>query len=522
MRPLTTAAAACVAAMAISAAEAQTHGGTLRMIAQPEPPMLMLGLNQQGPTQFVAGKIYEGLLRYDTELQPMPSLAREWSVSEDGLTYIFHLQEGVLWHDGAPFTSDDVAFTLGEFLPSVHPRARGVLANVDRIETPDDLTVEITLSQPFPAFLSAFEVSSAPMIPAHLYRDTDFRDNPANNEPVGTGPFRFEEWNRGSYIRLERNPDYWQEGLPYLDELLFSVVPDAASRVVAFETGRVDVLRGGDIEYFDVNRLAAMPDVEMTLDGWEFLSPSVWVQFNLRNEPMNDPRFRQAVWHALDRDFIANTIWSGFATPATGPISSTTLFFDPDLPEVAQDLDRARELLDEMGLTPDSNGVRARVRFLALPYSETYLRMGEYVRQQMREIGIETTMTQTDAAGWAQAIGQWDYDLSMNLLFQFGDPALGVHRAYVSSNLVQGSPSANVSGLDDAEIDALLAAAGSETDPEERQRLYSEFQRRIVEGAYFGYLVETQFPTVYRSNVRNLVTTAIGLNDTMAEVWIED
>ena len=182
---------------------------------------------------------------------------------------------------------------------------------------------------------------------------------------------------------------YWQEGKPYLDELVFNVVPDAASRAVAFETGDVDVLRGGDVEYFDVRRLADLPDVETTNAGWEFLSPIIWLQFNLRNEPMNDPRFRRAVWHAIDREFIANAIWLGYADPADGPLPPSSPYYNPDLPAADYDPDKARALLDEMGLTEDENGVRTKVRYLSLPYSETYIRMGEYVRQQLREVGIE-------------------------------------------------------------------------------------------------------------------------------------
>jgi peptide/nickel transport system substrate-binding protein len=510
----------CAFAAQVALAETPQTGGTLRMIAQPEPPMLMLGLNQQGPTQFVAGKIYEGLLRYGPDMAPLPGLAREWEVSEDGLTYTFRLQEGVVWHDGEAFDADDVIFTMTEFLPEVHPRARGVMARIESATAVDDLTVEVKLKAPFPAFLRAFEVSSAPMIPAHLYRGTDFRQNPANDTPVGTGPFKLEEWQRGSFIRLSRNDSYWQEGKPYLDTLVFNIVPDAASRSVAFETNSVDVLRGGDIEYFDVNRLAGLPNVEVSNAGWEFLSPMVWVQFNLRNAPMDDARFRQAVWHALDRDFIANAIWSGFAEPAAGPLPRSSSFFNGNLPAIGYDPEKSKALLDDMGLTPDANGVRAKVRFLSLPYSETYIRMGEYVRQQLREVGIELEVTQTDVGGWAQALGQWDYDLTMNLLYQYGDPALGVERAYVSSNLVQGSPSANVSGLQSEKIDTIMAQASSATDESERMKLYAEFQQEIVENAYFGYLVEVNFPTVYRSNVRNLISTAIGLNDNMADVWI--
>ena len=515
-----------VAALALTAqianAAEPTEGGTLRLIAQPEPPMLMLGLNQQGPTQFVAGKIYEGLLRYGTDMSVLPGLAKSWTVSEDGLVYTFELQNDVVWHDGEPFSSKDVVFSLSKFLPEVHPRARGVMGHVRNITAQGANTVSIELNAPFPAFLQSFEVSSAPIVPAHIYEGTDYRANAANETPIGTGPFKFDEWQRGSFIRLVKNDQYWQDGKPYLDEIVFNVVPDAASRAVAFETGKVDVLRGGDVEYFDVQRLAALPDAETTNAGWEFLSPITWIQFNLRNEPMNDVRFRKAVWHAIDREFIANAIWMGFADPADGPLPPSSPFYKENLPAADYNPDKSRALLDEMGLTPDENGVRTTVRYLSLPYSETYIRMGEYIRQQLREIGIELEVTQTDVGGWAQSLGQWDYDMTVNLLYQYGDPALGVERAYVSSNLVKGSPSANVSGLDNPEIDKVLSEAGTATSTDERMKLYAEFQQTVVDEAYFGYLVRVNFPTVYKTKVRNLVGSAIGLNDTMADVWIAE
>ena len=213
-----TAAAIALGASAGMAQEPQS-GGTLNLIVQPEPPILMLGLNQQGPTQYVAGKIYEPLLIYDKDLNPQPWLAREYEISEDGLTYTFHLHENVTWHDGEPFTAHDVVFTTSKFLPEVHPRARTSFARAEKIEALDDHTVQFTLSEPYAPFIFAFEVSTAPMIPAHLYEGTDYSTNENNETPVGTGPFKFNEWDRGAVIHLVRNEDYWQEGKPYLDEI---------------------------------------------------------------------------------------------------------------------------------------------------------------------------------------------------------------------------------------------------------------------------------------------------------------
>ncbi|HLR13920.1 MAG TPA: ABC transporter substrate-binding protein, partial [Burkholderiaceae bacterium] len=175
-------------ALATHAAQAQERGGTLKTIIQPEPPILVTAMNQQAPTQYVAGKIYESLLTYNHDLEPQPGLAKSWEISDDGLTYTFHLNEGVKWHDGEPFTADDVVFSMNDMLPEVHGRARVILDKyLDKAEKVDDHTVTMTLKEPFPAFIIMFEPGFAPMMPKHVYEGTEYLKNPANQDPIGTG-----------------------------------------------------------------------------------------------------------------------------------------------------------------------------------------------------------------------------------------------------------------------------------------------------------------------------------------------
>ena len=226
-----------IAAALAAPLAAQEAGGRLDIVVQPEPPSLMLGLVQNGPTQLVAGDIYEGLLQYNTDLDPQPLLAESWEISEDGLTYTFHLRDGVTWHDGEPFTADDVVFSADVFLRETHARLRSSLAYVESITAPDPLTVVFQLKEPFGPFISVFETGTMPMVPKHIYEGTDFATNEMNATPIGTGPFKFEAWEKGSFIHLVKNEDYYVDGLPYLDEVYYRVIPDAASRAVAFETG---------------------------------------------------------------------------------------------------------------------------------------------------------------------------------------------------------------------------------------------------------------------------------------------
>ncbi|UEM23074.1 ABC transporter substrate-binding protein [Skermanella mucosa] len=503
------------------AQEQVQKGGTLNVIVQPEPPILVLGLNQQGPTQTVAGKIYEGLLRYDHDLNPMPGLAESWEVSPDGLTYTFKLRRNAKWHDGTPFTAKDVVFTTSKFLPEVHPRARANFSHVESIEAPDDYTVTFKLKQPFPAFMKAFEVSSAPMMPAHIYEGTDYKQNPKNSTPIGTGPFKFEQWVKGSHIHLVRNADYYLDGKPYLDGIYFRVIPDAASRALALESGQVDISQFNDVEPFDVPRLKELPHLTMTTKGYEFVAPLSWIEINTRTAPLDDKRFRQALAHGLNREFIRDRIWFGLGRVATGPVNSVTPFYEPDVPQYEYDTDKAEELLDEMGLEADGSGVRAEITLTPMPYGETWARLGEYIKQSWGKIGVKVNLESTDVAGWVQKVSNWDYRATNNFVYQYGDPSLGVARTYISDNIRKGVMFSNTMGYSNPKVDELFAKAAVENDPKQRGAQLSEAQKILVGDMPVIWLLEMEFPTFVNKRVHNAVTTAIGTSENFADTWVE-
>jgi peptide/nickel transport system substrate-binding protein len=497
---------------------AQTMGGTLSAIVQPEPPILVSALNSQAPTQYIAGKIYQGLLTYSPDLKPQPELAKSWKISSDGLTYTFELQGGVKWHDGKPFTADDVVFTIDKLLRDTHPRTRVILDKyVASVKALNPTSVEIKLKEAFPPFISMFETGTMPMMPKHIYEGTDYRNNPANQKPVGTGPFMFKEWKKGAYIKLAKNPNYWKKGKPYLDELVFYVIPDSASRAVAFEKGDVQVLRGGDIDNVDVKRLRALPNVEYTTKGWEMFSPMASTLLNQRKPPFDNVKVRQAVMHALNRQLIVNTIFFGMGKPAVSPFASSELFFDKNMPNFDFSLKKARDLIKESGVDVG----KYPIKILSNSYGANWDRLDEYMKQMLEQIGFKVSIEAADAGSWAARVSNWDFDVTTTYTYQYGDPALGVERLYVSRNIVKGSPFANVQGYKNPTADALWDKGGTTMDSAERQKAYSELQKILVSDVANANLFEMEFPTLYRKNIKNLVTTGIGLNESFDNVSIE-
>ena len=497
------------------------RGGTLNSTLWPEPPGIVIGIHLNAPTLLPSSKIFEGLLTYDFQLNPQPMLAESWEVSPDGLTYTFKLRKNVKWHDGKDFTADDVVFSLAKFIPEVHPRSRPTFERAE-VTAPDPHTVVLKLKEPYGPMIRSFDVISAPIVPKHIYDGSPIRENPANRAPIGTGPFKFAEWRSGEYIHLVRNDDYWQEGRPYLDEIYYRFVPDSASRALALETDQVQLATQNDIELVDVARLAAMPHLKVETKGWEWGAPISWLEMNLRRKPFDDVRFRKAVMYALNREFIRDNIFFGLATVPTGPIHSSSPFYTADVTTYAYDPDKARALLDEMGLKPDASGVRVKIGLLGLPYGELWDRLSQYIRQALGEVGVSVTIEATDVAGWGSRISNWDSDMSTTYLTTLSDPALGVARSYITENQRKGVLFTNTSGYSNAEVDRLFAAAANEPDEAKRSELYHQVQKILADDVALAWLVELQWPTIYSAKLKNVVRNGLGPNDNFAEAYFEE
>src|SRR5450830_1909874 len=267
---------------------AQTRGGTLTAIIQPEPVILTSALNTAAPTGFFSANVFDGLVEYDNDFKLRPALAESWDVSKDSKTLTFHLRKGVKWHDGKPFTSADVKWTLENVWKKIHPRNQIIYGTVTGVDTPDDYTVIIRFSEPSLAVLSSLNSNGAQVLPKHLYEGTDILNNPYNNKPIGTGPFVFKEWSRGNYITLERNPNYWDKsnggGKPYLDRIIFKVVPDAGARAAMLENGDAQYAVFSPVPPKEAQRLAESGKVKVETNGYQWSSPVLYLDYNLNNK----------------------------------------------------------------------------------------------------------------------------------------------------------------------------------------------------------------------------------------------
>jgi peptide/nickel transport system substrate-binding protein len=499
------------------AALAQTSGGTLVMLVQPEPPTLAGYTSTAGPVGQVTSKIFDGLLEYDFNLNPQPSLAERFTVSPDGKAITFLLRSGVKFHDGQTLTSADVKFTFLDVLKKIHPRGTSTFHDLIDIETPDATTAVFRLANPAPYMMMAFSSYESPVIPKHIYGVGDIQTNVHANQPVGSGPFKFVEWNRGQFIRLDRNPDYWRKGQPYLDRLVARFIPDSSTRTAALESSEVQIGGFGAIPYSDVKAMGKSPKLQVTTRGYEMQSPIAELDFNTRKPPFDNVKVRQAISYAIDRKFVIDNIWFGYGKAATGPISSNfgvTGIYTPDVKNynVPDGKAQAEKLLDEAGYPRKADGTRFEIIHDVTPYGEEWQRFGEYTQQALAAIGVKSTLRYEDVPSWLKRIyTNYDFQLTSNWIQTLADPVIGVHRLYHSSQIRPGIVFVNDSGWSSPETDQLMNQAAVEIDPTKRNVLYHEFQKKVVEAAPIVWVHEILFATVSDRSYKDLIVSPLGL-----------
>ena len=514
----------CLAFAALAAPSSATEprrGGTL-VVAGGAGLRHLNPAVQSGAHTGLGVQLFAGLVRVDEGFRPRPYLAERWEISGDGLSYAFHLVPDARFHDGTPITSEDVAFSLA-VVKEHHPFGIAMFDAVDRVDTPDPHTAVIRLARPHPALMQSLVPLLMPVIPKHVFGDgRDPKTHPMNAAPVGSGPFRFKEWARGRHVILERNEDFFIEGRPFLDRIVVKFFNLPSVRMLALEKGEVDYYPFAGVRFRDVPRIADNPDLRVSTRGYEALGPVNYVEFNLRKPPFDDLRVRRALAYAIDQDFLVNTLHGGLPRPGYGPLHHSSPFHADGLNEYPVDLERAATLLDEAGYRPDADGVRLRVVLDYPPFHADSLGTGaNYIRSQLKKVGVAVRLrAPADLPSWAQRIGSWDYQFTMNSHWTYPDPVIGVHRIYLCGN-IRKTIWSNTQGYCNERVDALLLEAGSTLDVARRKALYGEFQRIVSEELPLYFINEEPYVTVSHRTVMDPPETVWGAMQPLDRLWLD-
>ncbi len=502
-------------------AEEPKKGGTLVMAIQQTPRHLNPAVQSGTATGQPGAQLFAAPLRYDEGWNPQPYLAESWEIAEDELSVTLNLVKGAKFHDGEPITSEDVAFSI-ETVKANHP-FKSMFAPVESVETPNEHTAILRLSKPHPALMLAMSSQLLSIIPKHIYGDgQDPKAHPRNGQDVvGSGPFKFVEYTKDQHVILERNDDYFIEGLPYLDKIVMRVMKDGSARTIALENGELH-MSGFEQDPLNLVRLKKNDDLTVSDKGYGAIGPINWLAFNTQAEgPTSDPIVRKAIAYAVDTDFMLKALMRGTAKPSKTGIHPDSPFYDGTVEGYDLDIDKANKLLDDAGYEKGSDGMRFG---LTVDYGwPTVKPPAEYMKPALKKIGIDVTVRSSpDFPTWSKRISNHEFDMTIDNVFNWGDPVIGVHRTYSSDNIKKGVIWSNTQQYANDRVDELMELAGSTNDIEKRKKYYAEFQQIIADELPLYPLFPSPYHTISNSKVGNPPDSIWGTSHPLDRVYLKD
>lgn len=445
-------------------------GGSSVWAAESDPVSLNPITNSNFASTQGFEHVYESLTAYDSDLNILPGLAESWDTPDD-TTYVFHLREGVKWHDGSDFTAADVKYTFDIVLDPEGPAIwRNNFDQVTSVEIIDDYTVEFKTAAPFPPLLGAFAIlrSSA------IIKEGAFEEGNLDSAAIGTGPYKLVQYVPQDVLEYEKFEDYWGAPLPYIENVSFKILVDEDTRVAALRAGTVDY---AFLTSVGAERLADDESITLLQGPRMFLYVFI---FNMLREPWSDPRVRQAISLATNRDELIQKALFGSGSVA-GPIPpgfGNWALSEDELREkwYTPDLDRARELLSEAGV---SEGQTLDLLVTDFGGSNFYTGSAVVFKEQLAQIGIDVQIRMVEQGVFIQEAspdGGWNYDVNINAYSPRHDPDGFLWARFYSENTY-------AVGYSNERIDEILPAARSELDLTTREEMYYEAQRILLDEA---------------------------------------
>ena len=445
---------------------------------------------------FLFNLILDGLVKTSDDGESIePCLATEWEVSEDGTTYTFHVQEGLVFSNGDPVTKDDWQWTFDRAMQTTDSNWHECVANIDKVECPDDTTVIVTTKVAAASTLANLCIFTLG-VQSKAYFD-EVGEEKYVDGPIGVGPFVIKEWKKGEYLTMQANPHYRLEGLPLTEEIEFKVVADDAARAIQLQGGDIDATT--DLPFSTMMQLESDPNVTPEADPSTMV---YWISLNVENEYLANEKVREALFKATDAQQFVDALSYGFATAAGSVLNPTSEYCDLSLQPPAADVEAAKALLAEAGY-PDGFSVRMLLR----GGNATYEQIAMVLQQQWAAVGVNIELDQREATAYSEArkamdldiiISGWSDDVQdptqlMQFIFDFS-----VNSGYYT-NFHQPE-----------DMVALNEQATVEIDVEKRKELYAQIQQGFASEGIFIPLLNTPWNNALRNDVTGWIQTPLG------------
>ncbi|MEA2586741.1 MAG: peptide/nickel transport system substrate-binding protein [Thermomicrobiales bacterium] len=442
--------------------------------------------------------VFDGLAVLDSTLVPQPALATSWD-NPDPTTWVFHLRQGVKFHDGTDLTADDVVYTFETILDENFAAPfRALYAPITSVTATDPQTVQFKLKEPYAPFLSYMDMA---IVPKHVAEDAskDFANN-----PVGTGAFKFVSWERNSKIELTANADYWN-GAPKLSGVQLFIIPDNTVRATALETGDLDLIHS-PLSPQDVAHLKEVDGVtvsEQTALGYTYLN------FNTKDPVLSDVNVRRALAHLVDKNTISQDIYESMDIPGKSPLVPGTWWY-ADVADQAYDPAAAAKLLTDAGWAKNADGVYEKdgqkLTIVLKTHSEdpNRIQILEFLQNVFKENGVDASVETTEWPTYIAAVQQHDYQIALIGWLRLIDPDYAMYAQFRCDGGL------NWGGYCDPKLDDLLAQGRANADQAQRAELYQQVATTVVDQVYYDVLLYQGYIVATRDNVTGFVPNPSG------------
>jgi peptide/nickel transport system substrate-binding protein len=499
---------ACAPSSSFKAPSEAAKANILTINIGANPSFLNPILSTDSTSHAVTRMIFNGLFKKNVDLDMVPDLVASYTVSDDGMTYIFTLKPNVTWHDGHPFTADDVVFTFNTLLdPKTNTVRRGhflINSRPIQFEAIGKLTVRATLPQPYAPFLSVLDMG---ILPKHRLNNEPINTTNFNRHPIGTGPFKFVEWRPEQFIRLTRNDQYFKPNAK-LNGIIMRIIPDVSTSLIALRNGEIDV---SGVPPKDIKRIKKIPS--LAFFTYNRLNYS-YIGLNLQRPPFNDPHIRHAIQHAINKQSIIDGVLLGYGEPAHIPSNPLSWAYPKkeDITPIDYNPAKAKERLIAAGYTYNTDhgvyqkkGEPLTFNLMVAQGSRESERIAQIVQRFLANVGVTMTIqimewssllktlhANTDPKPYDAVLLGWGFDIN--------DP----DDAYTSWHSSQYPSGGNLSGFLNPDADALLAAGRREQRQEKRRDIYTSFYQTIVQTAPYVFLFYPQSTAAAHRYVKGL------------------
>ncbi|MBN1363408.1 MAG: peptide-binding protein [Syntrophaceae bacterium] len=467
----------------------------------------------------ICGMIYNGLVKYDKDMNIVGDLAESWNISQNGLVITFHLRKGVKWHDGHPFTSADVLYTYQVTVDPQTPTAyAGDFLKVKKVEAPDDYTFIATYEKPFaPALISW----GSAILPRHLLEGKDITKSPLSRHPIGTGPYKFKEWVAGQKIVLVSNPDYF-EGQPYIDGRITQIIPDSATMFLELRAQNIGMMGLTPLQY---TRQTENNLFRNNFNKYRYLSFGyTYLGYNLKNPLFTDKRIRQAISYAINKDEIISGVLLNLGKPATGPYKPGTWAYNNKVKIYNYNPQKARELLREAGWTKinkegvlEKNGKPFVFEIIVNQGNETRQKCAEIIQRQLKEIGIIVKIRILEWSAFVtDFINKRRFDaVILGWTIPFDPDSYDVWHSSKTA-----PEELNFISYKNQEADEMLEKGRSSFDQNQRKKYYDRFQEILAEDQPYTFLYVPDALVIISKRFQGIEPAPIGLEHNFIKWYV--